>query len=362
VPAAALRAALNFRFLATYTTIELAVGQVATIALAVYGFGVFSFILPGLVLAAVRAAFFWFVARPPLGRLRVRQLRMMGKASSAVFGSRVITAMVGQGDYFVLGLFASKPEVGAYFFAFRLAVQPVRVLAGSLTSVLVPALVTLRSEPLRQGEAALSACRVLAFITMPYCFMQAAVVRPLFGLLFGSKWDGAILPAEILSVGLAFDAVSWIATALLIAQGEFRRLFIYSCIFGPAFFLLIAVGAYFGAATAIGASTGVAIAVSLFYVILPPCFSFAAFRRTGVSLRSIGMIYVNSTAVSTIAIGAAVALVYWIPTGPIAQIAIIVTFGGGLYIVLLRFVSPWTYNYVGNRLRDAIRAKKRHRT
>jgi hypothetical protein len=74
------------------------------------------------------------------------------------------------------------------------------------------------------------------------------------------------------------------------------------------------------------------------------------------------MIYVNSTAVSTIAIGAAVALVYWIPTGPIAQIAIIVTFGGGLYIVLLRFVSPWTYNYVGNRLRDAIRAKKRHRT
>jgi O-antigen/teichoic acid export membrane protein len=362
VPAAALRAALNFRFLATYTTIELAVGQVATIALAVYGFGVFSFILPGLVLAAVRAAFFWFVARPPLGRLRVRQLRMMGKASSAVFGSRVITAMVGQGDYFVLGLFASKPEVGAYFFAFRLAVQPVRVLAGSLTSVLVPALVTLRSEPLRQGEAALSACRVLAFITMPYCFMQAAVVRPLFGLLFGSKWDGAILPAEILSVGLAFDAVSWIATALLIAQGEFRRLFIYSCIFGPAFFLLIAVGAYFGAATAIGASTGVAIAVSLFYVILPPCFSFAAFRRTGVSLRSIGMIYVNSTAVSTIAIGAAVALVYWVPTGPIAQIAIIVTFGGGLYIVLLRFVSPWTYNYVGNRLRDAIRAKKRHRT
>ena len=361
VPAAALRAALNFRFLATYTTIEFAVGQVATIALAVYGFGVFSFILPGPILAAVRAAFFWFVARPPLGRLRVRQLRMMGKAGSAIFGSRVITAMVGQGDYFVLGLFASKPEVGAYFFAFRLAVQPVRMVAGSLTSVLLPALAKLRSEPLRQGEAALSACRVLAFITMPYCFMQAAVARPLFGLLFGSKWDGAIVPAEILSVGLAFDAVSWIAAALLIAQGEFRRLFIYSCIIGPAFFLLVAVGAYFGAETAIGASTGVAVAVSLFYVILPPCFSFAAFRRTGVSLRSIAMIYVNSTTVSTIAIGAAVALAYWISTGPIAQIAIIVTFGGGLYIVLLRFVSPWTYDYISNRLHDAISAKKRHR-
>jgi PST family polysaccharide transporter len=360
VPAAALRAALNFRFLATYSAIELAVGQLAVIVLALHGLGVYSFVLPGPVLAAVRAAFFWFVTKPRLGRLRVRQLRMMGKASSAVFGSRVIGAMVSQGDYFVLGLFASKSEVGAYFFAFRLAVQPVRVLAGSLHSVLVPALAKLRSEPLRQGEAAVSACRILAFITMPYCFMQAAVARPLFGLLFGSKWDGAIVPIEILSVGLAFDAVSWISAALLSARGEFRRLFIYQCILGPAFFLLVAVGAHFGAETAIGASTGVAIAVSLFYVILPPCYSFAAFRRTGVSLRSIAMIYVNSTTVSTIAIGAAVALVYWVPTGPIAQIAIIVTFGGGLYIVLLRFVSPWTYNYVGNRLRDAIRAKKRH--
>jgi O-antigen/teichoic acid export membrane protein len=358
VPAAALRATLNFRFLATYTAIELAVGQAAVIALALHGFGVFSFVLPGPVLAVVRAAFFWFVARPQLGRLRFRQLRMMAKASSAVFGSRVITAMVSQGDYFVLGLFASKPEVGAYFFAFRLAVQPVRVLAGSLHSVLLPALAKLQSEPLRQGEAALNACRVLAFITMPYCFMQAAVARPLFGLLFGSKWDGAIVPAEILSIGLAFDAVSWIAAALLSARGEFRRLFIYYCILGPAFFLLVAVGAHFGATTTVGAATGVAIAVSLFSVILPPCFSFAVFRRTGASLRSLAMIYVNSTTVATIAIGVAVALVHLVPTGPIAQIAIIVTFGGGLYLVLLRFVTPWTYSYIKNRLHDAISAKR----
>ena len=356
VPAAALRAALNFRFLATYSAIELVVGQVTVIVLALHGLGVFSFVLPGPVLAATRAAFFWFVAKPQLCPLRFRQLRMMSKASAAVFGSRVIMAMVNQGDYFVLGLFASKPEVGAYFFAFRLAVQPVRVLAGSLTSVLLPALVKLRSEPLRQCEAAASACRILAFVTMPYCFIQAAVARPLFELLFDSKWSGAVVPAEILSMGLAFDAASWIAAALLSARGEFRRLFIYYLILGVAFFFLAAVGAHLGAATTIGPPTGVAIAVSLYYVILPPCFSLAAFRGTNASLRSIAMIYLKPAAVSAIAIGASVALVHLVPSGPIAQIAIIVTFGGGLYIVLLRSASPWTYNYVKNRLRDAIRA------
>jgi O-antigen/teichoic acid export membrane protein len=358
VPAAALRAALNFRFIATYSAIELAVGQVAVIALALHDFGVFSFVLPGPVLAAVRAALFWFVAKPQLGRLRVRQLRIMGRASSAVFGSRVITAMVSQGDYFVLGLFASKPEVGAYFFAFRLAVQPVRVLAGSLTSVLFPALAKLRSDPVRQAEAAVSACRILAFVTMPYCFMQAAVARPLFGLLFDSKWDDAIVPAEILSMGLAFDAVGWVAATLLSARGEFRRLFIYYSVLGPTFFLLVAVGAHFGAATAVGAATGVATAVSLYYIILPACFSFVVFRRTGAPLRSIAMIYVTPMAGSVIAIGAAIALVHLVPIGPIAQIAIIVIFGGGLYIVLLKSVSPWTYIYVKDRLRDTIRASE----
>jgi hypothetical protein len=70
------------------------------------------------------------------------------------------------------------------------------------------------------------------------------------------------------------------------------------------------------------------------------------------------MIYVNSAAVSAVTIGAALALAHSVTTGPIVQIAIIVSLGSSLYVVLLRFVSPWTYNYVKSRLRDAIQAKR----
>lgn len=352
VPAATIRAALNFRFLAIYATVELAATQIASIVLALNGFGVLSFVLPGPVLAVVRAAVFWIIARPHLGPLRIRQLRMLGKSSSAVFGSRVVTAILGQADYFVLGLFASKPEVGAYFVAFRLAVQPVRMLAGSLYTVIFPVLATLRSEPVRQREAALDACRVLAFITMPLCFMQAAVMRPLFGLLFGSKWDAAIVPAEILSIALGFDAVSWIAAALLSARGEFRRLFILTCMFLPVFFLFIVIGAH------VGAATGVAIAVSLFYATFSPCFSFAVFRRAGASMRDVAMIYLNSTAIAAAAIGAAVALMRVVPTGSLGQIGVVVMFGGGLYLLVLRLVAPLTYNQIKDRIRGTLLTKR----
>ena len=351
VPAAKIRAALNFRFLATYATIELAIGQVAVIILALNGFGVLSFVLPGPFLAAARTTTFWISARPRLGPMRPKQLRMMGKAGSAVFGTKFLTAMVGQGGYFVLGLFASKPEVGAYFFASRLAIQPVAMLAGNLSNVLFPALAQLRNDLVRQREAALSACRVLAFAIMPYCFMQSAVARPVFDLLFGSKWDAAIVPLQILSVGLAFEAVSWIAATLLSARGEFRRLFIYACVLSPIFFVFVTIGAHLAAAT------GVATAVSLFYVVLSPCFSYVVFRRMGAPLRDVVAIYLAPTAFAVVAVGAATVLAHSVPAGPLAQIGIIAAFGGGTYLGLVRLLDPSSYKQVMGRLRQAIRSK-----
>ena len=346
VPAAKIRAALNFRFLATYATIELAIGQVAVIILALNGFGVLSFVLPVPVLAAARTITFWISARPRLGPMRPKQLRMMAKAGSAVFGTKFLSAMVGQGGYFVLGLFAAKPEVGAYFFAFRLAIQPVAMLAGNLSNVLFPALALLRNDLVRQREAALSACRVLAFAIMPYCFMQSAVARPVVDLLFGSKWDAAVVPLQILSVGMAFDAVSLIASALLSARGEFRRLFIYSCVFSPIYFVVVTIGAHLATAT------GVAIAVSMYYAVLSPCFSYVVFRRMGSSLRDVVAIYLAPTAFAVIAVGAAAVLANSVPAGPLAQIGIIAAFGSGVYLGLVRLLDPSSYKQVMGRFRQ----------
>jgi O-antigen/teichoic acid export membrane protein len=310
--------------------------------------GVLSFVLPAPILAASRAVIFWMWARPRFGPLRRKQIRIIGKAGSNVFGTKILTAMVGQGAYFVLGLFASKSEVGAYFFAFRLAIQPVQMLAGSFSNVLFPALTQLRHDVAR--AAALSACQVLAFAVMPYCFMQAAVARPIFNLLFGSKWDAAVLPMQILSVGLAFDAMSWIAGALLSARGEFRRLFIYSCLFTPVFFLVVTIGA--GVAT----STGVAIAVSLFYIVLAPSFSYVVFRSMGSPFRDVVGIYAAPTVFAIVSTSVAVALTSWIPLGPLAEIGMTLAFGGGLYLSLVRLLAPATFALVTSRLRDAIRS------
>jgi O-antigen/teichoic acid export membrane protein len=351
VPGAILRAKLNFRFLATYATVELTITQVLTILLALKGWGVFSIVLPGPLMAALRAIIFWTVAKPRLRRVRPSQFRLMGFRGGAVFGTKILTALVGQGSYFTLGLLAPKPVVGVYFFAFRLAVQPVLMLAGSLSNVLFPALTQLRSDPERQRQAALNASRILAFVVMPYGFMQAALAGPLLGLVFGAKWQAAIPLVQILSVGLAFDAISWIAGALLSARGEFRRSFIYSCVFSPVFFVVVAIGAVMASAP------GVAIAVSAFYIVLAPVYSYAVFSRMGASLREVASIYVSATVQATLAMGLAAWASTLLGGGKIIQGAVILVLGGALYLALIRTFAPSGYRELVSRLTAALPSK-----
>jgi PST family polysaccharide transporter len=269
---------------------------------------------------------------------------MMGSNGAAVFGTRILTAAVGQGDYFVLGLVAPKPVVGAYFFAFRLAVMPVQMLAGNFSSVLFPALAQLRNEPERQKKAALNASRMLAFAVMPFGFMQAAVARPILSLVFGAKWEDAIPLVQILSIGLAFDAVSWVAGALLQARGEFRRSLVYSCVFSPIFFVLVAIGAVNFSAI------GVAIAVSAFYMILAPVYSYMVLSQIGVSFREIATIYLPSTLFAAIAMISATLLCGVTSLGDLGRSIAIGITGITLYAGLVRLFAPSSFHELTGRV------------
>jgi PST family polysaccharide transporter len=345
VPMAQLRADLNFRFLATYATVEYMLLQILTIALALLGFGVYSFAIPIPLMAGLRAVVFWVVARPRLGPVRVRQLKMMGANSAAVFGTKILTAAVGQGDRFVLGLWASMPVVGAYFFAFRLAVQPIQMLAGNLTNVLFPVLSQLRNDPARQREAALNAARVLAFAVMPYSFLQAAIARPFLTFVFGEKWQAAVPLVEILSIGLAFDAVSWVVGALLQARGEFRRTLLYAACFFPAFFAMVSIGGY------LWSGIGVASAVTIYYAVFAPVFSFSVFHRMGISLRDVMSIYVAPVVLAACSAGLAMLTSELLPSNDLSKTVWIGAVGGLLYLGLMWVFARAAFRQLAARLR-----------
>ena len=345
IPVVKLRVAMDFRFVATYTAVETVAVQLASIILAFGGFGAYSFVIPLPVAAAVKAAVFWRKAPTRIrSRYRRWQFTYIIRNGFILLATRIVIETVNQGDYVVLGLMTTSASVGIYFFAFRLAAQPLRMLAGNFGTVLFPALTQLRADPTRQVRAALQASRILAYTVTPVCFLQAALAGPVLHLMFGARWNGAIPLVQVLSLGLPGDAIAWIAGALLVARREFWRDFIYLCIFAPPFFISVFIGSYFGS------SLGVAIAVSLYYAMIKPLNSWLVFR-SDMRAADFMHIYISPPLLSGLAIGAAYESSEFLANSDnlIAQIAVRVTVGLLVYLAILHLLVPKILRQVFDR-------------
>ncbi|MFE9083875.1 oligosaccharide flippase family protein [Brevundimonas sp. NPDC003935] len=334
VPMVTLRAQLRFKTLACIGTAEFAGQQALTVALAAAGMGAYAFAIPVLMVATIKAVVLWRMARPSLKVGRLGLFRLLAQRGGSVFLSRILIALRHQGDVAILGLFATQVQVGLYFFALRIAAQPVQMFAGSLNMVLFPALVHLSGDRPRQLAASLNAARTLAFLITPICFMQAAVAEPLLTLLFGAKWAGAVLPIQFLSLGLAFDGVAWVAGALLTARGHFRLGAIYNAVMLAIFVTVVLTSSLSGRAAY------AALAVGGFYAVVPPAYSWLVFRRYGASSRDVLGLYFRPTLIAGAAVGTAWAVSRLGPWGadPFWTCAVVGLVGVALYAGLARWL------------------------
>lgn len=296
VPTAKIRAEMDFRFLAVYNTFDIFALQILTVIFAACGLGAYAFALPYPIVGALRAIWFWRRSSVALNRrFRAVQVKYLLGNSTLVLCTRVLNELINQGDFIVLGIIASKVQVGYYFFAFRFAAQPVRMLAGNVMSVIFPALAQFRNEPAKQIAALVRACRLLAYLVMPVCFLQAALAQPGLHLLFGERWMPAVPYVVILSVGLPFDAMIWLTGSLLSARREFGKSLILQSMAAPLFYTMVIAGGH------VASVMGVAIAVALFYFVWPPATSFLILMRNGVSWRTISEFYVGPALFSGLA-------------------------------------------------------------
>ena len=352
VPGMVMRSRMQFGTIALYETGEMAAQALLTVGFAAAGCSAYSFVLPAPILTAVRALTWWHLANTKTSfRPQWRRWKYVVRNTTAVFLTRTASAVIGQGDYIVLGLLASQDVVGGYYFGFRLAAQPLWMLAGNFTGVIFPALTQLRSDPRRQVDAALRASTLLSFCVMPLATLQAAAASPLVTGLFGQKWTASIPVIQLLSLGLAMDAVSWIAGSLLSARGQFVARLRYLLMGMPVFFALVGAGAL------LDGTVGVAWGVCIFYATTQPLFVTTVYRRLGVKGREVAAIYVWPTVYAAAAAGCGLAAAALPPLAghPLARVAIIGVAGSAAYAVLVRFLAPEVWLELRRRVHGGLR-------
>ncbi len=346
VPLAKLQSQMRFRLIAGIG-VGTNLGQMTLcILLAWWGMGAYSFVIPRPLMALITLAVSWWAASPPIRwDLQVRRWRYLVTDSVKIFVGNIFVRITEYGDYIILGIFHPEEVVGIYFFAFNLSTQTLKLFTRNFKRVIFPALSSVQDEPARQVRAFLQTSRLLAFIGVPLCQLQAALSDPAVHLFFREDWHGVIPVLQILSLGMMFRVVGF-SGSLLNAQGRFGTKLVTNIIYGVTFLGMVAFGGW------IGQEVAVACMVVVYLTITIPTHMYIAIRPGGGRWRDIWDVFSKPIMIGGLTVGmVTLAGSFWpkTPIGQIMKILFITGISSMIYIIVMRQLAQEDWDVMVKR-------------
>jgi PST family polysaccharide transporter len=166
----------------------------ASIALALLGWGYWSLIYGTLAGAAASAAAYWIVTgwRPRLVFHSAVAKRLLGYGAHVV-GIDMMGALIRNADNLLVGRLLGSIALGVYVLAFRIPDLLVRNLCQMLSQVMLPVYAKVRSDPAAIRRTFVATLGYVFAITAPMAIGLAIVSEPLVLTLFSAKW-AAVVP------------------------------------------------------------------------------------------------------------------------------------------------------------------------
>lgn len=247
IPLAKLGMDLRFGTSALVNVASVTASMVLTVTLASLGFGVYSFVLPFLVVTPVTTLVYYLLTGPPL-RLNPQfdRWRSLLRLSGLLLLTAVLNQIILRGDYLLLGALFSVEQMGIYFMAYSLSVQTVMLFSLNLRNILFPMLSKLQHSPVRQREAFIRAACMMALAAIPASTALAVAAGPLVHLLFPDKWLPVIPVLQVLALGMALRTLMPLAEAHMRARSRFGLQLFVTSFQAVLLFSLALVGARYG--------------------------------------------------------------------------------------------------------------------
>jgi|SRR5580658_994879 teichuronic acid exporter len=322
---------MRFRLLSIIGLVTALVAAVATLAMALLGFGYWSLVLGNLMSGIVRTALL-LRARPcRLAWPHLDSLRVPLK-----FGGHVTVSMLALNSYqrldnLVAGRALGQVALGFYGMAWELANVPIEKVTSLVTTVIPSYMAAVQDQPAELRRYLRGLTEAIALITLPATVGLALVAREMVPVFFGHKWDGMIAPLEVLSFYAAVRSVVALLPKVLTAVGNVRYVMwndLTALIILPVAFYL---GSYRGTA-------GIAWA----WVIAYPFVALPLYRKTFKTISMTTSEYLQAVRPAlegTIVMILAVKLVRYFGTpmrSLLLQLVVEVTIGGLAYLGTLR--------------------------
>ena len=234
----------------------------SSVALAFFGFGVWSLILSkilGLAIVgflAARAIRWW-----PSLKFDMAAAKELFRFGGWVFLRNFFRYLADNADRFVISRYLGAQQLGYYSKAFDLMRLPQRRITRALNSVMFAAFARVQDQPEKVKAGFQKAVLAVSLASYPL-LIGAMIIAPEFvDFVFGEKWRPMTLPLQIMCVSGVLRSIDPFLNSVVTATGfvrnsTFRRLIE---------FILLAAAVYFGVSYGI---IGVSVAVVIVSIIV----------------------------------------------------------------------------------------------
>jgi O-antigen/teichoic acid export membrane protein len=193
----------------------------ASIGLALFGFGAWSLVWGQVLGALATTIALWAVSRwrPRLmwdGPLARQMLSYGGQ----VLGIQLLSVVWATADYLIVGKLLGRAELAYYQQAFRVTDLLIINIAFVVGKVLFPSYTKMSRDPAQLEQGYLSTIRYMALATLPLS-LGVCIVAPIFvRLVFGPQWVAMTPALQLLAIRAGLSTLSFNGGHLLKAIGK----------------------------------------------------------------------------------------------------------------------------------------------
>ena len=233
--------------------------------IAVYaGLGVYSLIVPTLLLTPLQTLAFYRAAKLNPGvRLYTERWKEIYNFTKHLIGSGLLRRLADQGDKFILGRFLGLDKLGIYNIAMQMAelfTTQLTMISNNILSSVLPKYVNDKNQFYIHY---INFLKTLSFIVLPFSAIMLVAAKPIILLLYGEKWIDAVLPMQILIVYSALRAITSSFSIVLSTFHLNKKSFRVNLFFTPVHLIGSVIGAMLGGV--VGVAISLVIVRAFFY-------------------------------------------------------------------------------------------------
>jgi len=196
-------------------------GAVATLGMAMKGFGVWSLVYGSIVGDVVRNLLFYgFYPWKPRLAFSFSKVKGLMDFGFRVAVARLFWYLYANMDLLIAGKILGKTQLGYYAIAVQFALIPIDKLVSTISQVAFPTFSRVQNDPALLRRYYLKIVKFVAFASFPVCWGLFLIAESAVPLFLSDKWLPTVVPLQIISMVTALRAIHLMNAPLEMAVGK----------------------------------------------------------------------------------------------------------------------------------------------